>query len=217
MMDKIGDLLLEAGIITQAQLTSALDYQKTLGGKLGTILIKLGFVKEKELLDFLSRQLRLPVAPDEEIRVNEELLGLLPREFLAKHEMLPIRREDDLLVVATAEPTDYPVIDEITFLTNLKVETVLAARAKVQAALHAFLSRTPSGRLVAGPRRARDVNVVKAQVRPVERQALRSAQAASLGSADGEVLARALCALLIDKGVVKAEELAERVAQEERR
>lgn len=214
MIDKIGDLLLEAGIITQAQLTSALDYQKTLGGKLGTILTKLGFVREKDLLEFLSRQLRLPVARPEEVVTNEEALDILPRDFLAKHEMLPIKHDGDVLVIATADPTDYPVIDEIAFLTNLKVETILAPRAQVQGVLQAYLSTTKSGRLVGKPVRARDAGTVKAAVRAAERQALRSAQAASLGTVPADRLARAISALLVEKGVLKAEEIVERAAQE---
>jgi len=216
MMDKIGDLLLEAKIITQAQLTSALDYQKTLGGKLGTILTKLGFVKEGELLDFLSRQLRLPVAPNDQIVADPEVLKVLPREFLSKHEVLPIRRDEDILVVATPDPTDYPVIDEIGFLTNLKVETILAPRARVQSVLQNFLSRSESGRQLAPPPRPRNVHTVRAAVREAERQALRSAQTASLAELPADRLARALSSLLIDKGVLKAEEIAARAAQEKK-
>lgn len=216
MLDKIGDLLLEADHITQAQLTSALDYQEKLGGKLGTILVKLGFVKEKELLDFLAQQLRLPLARDEDLKADEELLGLLPREFLSRHEVLPVRRDEDLLVVATPDPTDYPVIDEITFLTNLKVEAIIAPRARVQSVLQGYLARAP-GAPEARPARPRDAGAAKAAVREVERQVLRSAQAASLNTVPANHLARALCSLLIDKGVLRAEEVLARATQQEKK
>ena len=153
MSDKLGDMLLQASLISKEQLASALEYQKAIGGKLGVILVKLHFINEDRLADFLSQQQRIPVVHLGNRKIDPALMKLIPRETAEKHDILPLFREGNSLTVVTPDPTDYPVIDELAFMTGLKIQTVLATRSEVTKALQNFYygGGADRGKAQAGP------------------------------------------------------------------
>ena len=244
MSDKLGDMLLQAGLVSKEQLASALEYQKAIGGKLGVILVKLHFIREDRLAEFLSQQQKIPVVHLGNRKIDPALMKLIPRETAEKHDILPLLREGNTLTVVTPDPTDYPVIDELAFMTGLKIQTVLATRSEVTKALQNFYygGGTDKGKAQAGPMGA-----------PAAREAAPGPAAAALkvpaappggaaaqkrGRAAGplptptpvrpvqgpleerpinvsaEKLARALAGLLLEKKVITLGELMERVGRE---
>ena len=135
MSDRLGEMLVKALLITDQQLKTALDTQRDLGGKLSTILVKLRFINEDKLVSFLSKELNLPALSIKEMAVSPKVSALMDVEIIEKHMILPISRTEDTLLVATADPLDYEALDEVHFLTNLKVKVSVASRTNIQKAI----------------------------------------------------------------------------------
>ena len=124
---KLGELLLRSQIVTGAQLEAARNEQRKTGGRLSGQLTKLGYVREQDMTNFLSRQFGVPsVHLDEVQEIGEDLLKLIPRDKAVKHSCLPINRVGQTLVVAMSDPTDMFAIDDLKFMTGYNIEVVVA-------------------------------------------------------------------------------------------
>ncbi len=241
MSDKLGDMLLQAKLISKEQLGSALEYQKAIGGKLGVILVKLNFIKEDKLTAFLSEQQKVPVVSLKDHKLDPQLMKLIPRDFAEKHEFLPFSREGDTLTVVAPDPMDYPSIDELAFTTGLKIQTVLATRTEVTRALQNFYygpkGSPPAGAAAAKkPAPATDTPAVRsrepvpaaaspgagaaakrgraAHVEPSMRRASTAPLEARPLNVNPEKLVKALSGLLVEKKIITLSELMDRVARE---
>ncbi len=126
MNKKLGEILVELGLLTEAQIEQALEIQKIKRQKIGRILVGLGYVTRDQITEALSKKLRIPIINCTDLVVPNDLKDYVGR-LLAKREIvLPIERKNDVLILAMANPLDYKVIDEITFKTKLKVSPVIA-------------------------------------------------------------------------------------------
>jgi len=128
---QLGQMLQESGLLTPEQLKMAVDFQKSVGGKLGAIIVKLGFIEDQTLTNFIARQQGIPVVNLDEIVVPEILFKKLPPKLVEKHHVVPIRFHDGVLTVATSDPYDYEAIEEIQLAVDQRVELVLAARTQI--------------------------------------------------------------------------------------
>ncbi|MEK7279218.1 MAG: hypothetical protein AAB090_01040 [Nitrospirota bacterium] len=123
-------------MITAEELARGLERQIIVGGRIGTNLIELGYLTEEELAGSLSRKLNIPFArPKDFDQIGPDVIGLIPRELAAKYNIIPLRREKNILYIAMLDPTDLDAINEIGFLTNCAVKTSIAAEARIQFAL----------------------------------------------------------------------------------
>jgi len=138
MKDRIGEMLLRAGIIDEDKLEKAVDYQRSQGGKVSSALIKLDFLDEDDLLEFLSRQLGLPTVSLDEIDVDPDAVKLLQPSVAQKYMAIPYGQVNGTLHVAMADPTDLNAIDDIKFMTDLAVEVSIATESQIRKALDAF-------------------------------------------------------------------------------
>lgn len=138
MKDRIGEMLLRAGIIDEDKLEKAVDYQRTQGGKVSSALIKLDYLDEDDLLEFLSRQLGLPTVSLDEIDVDPDAVKLLQPSVAQKYMAIPYGQVNGTLHVAMADPTDLNAIDDIKFMTDLAVEVSIATESQIRKALDAF-------------------------------------------------------------------------------
>jgi type IV pilus assembly protein PilB len=139
---RIGDLLLNAGVITEEQLNQALAEQKNNPGRLGSTLVRLGFVSNEELMNFLSVQLGTPAVDLNDIEINPEILKLIPANLASKHLILPINRIGSTLIVATCDPTDLSAIDDIKFITGYNIEITIASELSLKSAIDNFYQST---------------------------------------------------------------------------
>ena len=98
---RLGRLLLEARLLTQEQLKMAIDFQKTVGGKLGAIIVKLGFIEDATLIQFIAKQQGLKVVNLEEMVIPENLVKRVPRKLIDRHHILPIHYHNGVLTIAT--------------------------------------------------------------------------------------------------------------------
>lgn len=102
---RIGEILLDAGLVNEEQVMDALDFQEKLQGrKLGEFLIEKGILREKELYIALAEKFRMPFIDLRQQKVSRKVLTILPRELVLEHTLLPLRIEDATLVVATPSP-----------------------------------------------------------------------------------------------------------------
>ncbi len=121
MAQKIGQLLLDAGVITADQLEAALGRQRRFSGRLGTNLLTLGYVDEKTLALFLSTQKGVPFVVLSRSAIPLELVKSLPREIALKHTALPVHKEGRDLFIAMADPLSIQALDELRFVTGARV------------------------------------------------------------------------------------------------
>lgn len=142
---KLGELLLRSQIVTGAQLEAARNEQRKTGGRLSGQLTKLGYVREQDMTNFLSRQFGVPsVHLDEVQEIGEELLKLIPRDKASKHSCLPINRVGQTLVVAMSDPTDMFAIDDLKFMTGYNIEVVVAGEQAILSAIERFYAKKSS-------------------------------------------------------------------------
>ncbi len=138
MKDRIGEMLLRAGVIDEEKLERAIEYQRNQGGKIYGALIKLDLVDEDDVVEFLSRQLGLPTVSLEEIDVDPDAVKLLAPEKAQKYMAIPYSQVNSTLYVAMADPTDLNAIDDIKFMTNMSVEVSIATESQIKKALDTF-------------------------------------------------------------------------------
>ena len=116
---RLGDLLIEAGRITEAQLKEALALQKRSGERLGSALVRAGYINEGELVAALSGQLGVEAATEKDLEIDPELVKLLPDDFVKRFEVVPVRLTSNVLTIATATPNNLTLIDEVRFVTGI--------------------------------------------------------------------------------------------------
>jgi type IV pilus assembly protein PilB len=123
--DRLGDLFVREGLITEAQLIQALAEGKKENTRLGYALVKLGFVAEEELTRMLAKQYRVPAVDLDKVVVDPKILKILTADVAYKHLVLPLRKVGRMLTVAMTNPTDLSAIDDIKFITRLDIEPVI--------------------------------------------------------------------------------------------
>ncbi|RLE16231.1 MAG: type IV-A pilus assembly ATPase PilB [Acidobacteria bacterium] len=138
MVMKLGDMLLDAGLIQKKQLEEALGVQKTEGGRLGYILTKLGFVSDEEITSFLSRQYGIPAVNLDHFEINEDVIKRIPVDVAQRYSIIPLSRTGSTLTVAIADPTNIYALDDLKFITNLNIEPVVASEYSIRKAIEKY-------------------------------------------------------------------------------
>ena len=139
----LGDLLLEAGVITEDQLREALERQWSQGGRILSILVELGFISETKLEEFLTKKLKLPLVNPLATEIEKNTLKLIPAETAYKLKVIPIKLEKKLgrkiLMLATSDP-DIEIADAVSFITGLDVQLGFASEPDIEKALKQYYS-----------------------------------------------------------------------------
>lgn len=135
MAERIGELLLREKLITEEQLKEAINEQRQSGGRIGYNLIKLGYIIEKDLTTFLSKQYGIPTVDMSSMEIDPEVVKLIPEDVAKKYQVMPVSRTGSTLVVAMADPANIFAIDDIKFLTGYNVESVVASEAAIKTAI----------------------------------------------------------------------------------
>jgi type IV pilus assembly protein PilB len=181
----------ESHLLTQEQLKMAMDFPKSVGGTLGAIIVKLGFIEDQTLTNFIARQQGIPVVNLDELVVPEILVKKIPKKLIEKHHVVPTRHHDGVLTVATSDPFDYEALEEIQLAVDQRVEMVLAPRSQILRTIHDVLYREP----------------VAAPVKEKSKDQLLKDLEAGGEKLSKEALVEALIPLLIAKGVITQDEL----------
>ena len=151
---RLGEMLIQAGLIDEHQLSAALADQSRWGRPLGATLVKMGFVEESDLLPALAHQLGTPMARLAGKKICPELLAMVPRDMAEGFRLVPLFIEGEgvrkTLHVGVEDPTNIAALDDLAFRTGLKIKAVLVATSELSEALQrgygtsALRSATPS-------------------------------------------------------------------------
>jgi type II secretory ATPase GspE/PulE/Tfp pilus assembly ATPase PilB-like protein len=128
----LGSYLLEQGSLTQADLDRAVAEHRSSGERLDKVLLRLGLSTRPQVLSALGEQFHLPVVDIASLEVDPATLSLLPSKLVFKQRCVPIRKENGTLTVATGDPSDLSVVDELRLLTGSSIELVLADDEELQ-------------------------------------------------------------------------------------
>jgi type IV pilus assembly protein PilB len=132
---KLGDVLVQAGVITEEQLGLSLVEQKQNNIPLGKALIKLGFITEEKLLNSLANQLKIPYLDMQGVKISQDAIRKVPEAIARKHRIIPINIENGSLQLAMADPLNIFAIDEVTIQSGMDVTPVLAAESDIERAI----------------------------------------------------------------------------------
>jgi type IV pilus assembly protein PilB len=139
---RLGEMLLKAGIIHEFQLNSALSFQRQLGGRLGASLIRLGYLDEETLLNFLADQFTLTQIDLDNLTIDPNVVALVPKAKALAHSMMPFGRKTvggiDHLFVATSDPTNLSALDELTSITGLQIRPAIAPEEMIIRAIKRY-------------------------------------------------------------------------------
>ena len=125
VQDRLGDLFVREGLITEEQLREGLQEARREGTRLGYALVKTDAVAEEELTRMLAKQYRVPAVDLEKVNVDPKILRLVTPEVAYKHLVLPLRKVGRTLTVAMVNPTDLGAIDDLKFITRFEIEPVI--------------------------------------------------------------------------------------------
>lgn len=142
---RLGELLVESGLITTNQLKDALKRQAQTGGQLGSLLVELGFIKTDDLLNFLSQQLGIPSANLFKMDILPEILKIMPLEKIKSMKVIPISHDESSITLAMVNPRDIISIRDIEFSLGKKVNPVVVPSSQMEAAIQSLMSRPEIG------------------------------------------------------------------------
>jgi type IV pilus assembly protein PilB len=149
---RIGEIAQAVGAVTAEQLRHARELQRLNGGRLGALLVSLGYLTESQVADLLAQQYGLAAVNLDTIEVSPAVVGLVPRESCASHFVLPLSRRGASLHVAMADPTNVFAVDHLQFLTGLKVVPAVAAEGAILRAIDRLYGQEKGLRPVDAPR-----------------------------------------------------------------
>lgn len=208
---RLGEVLIDAGLINETQLAAALNSQRTWGGKLGSTLVRMGFLTEESILRSLSAQLRLPSVDFQKVAVSPEAKKAIDVRTADKYNVMPVAYKEELgkkiVVLAMSDPTNLDAVTEIQFQTGLTVKPVVATESSITRAIDHYYRNRPlresfkAARAAAAEWDDDDEMII-----------LQHGDEKSVGELDGvdvSELVRALVQVLEDKGVISAQDLQE--------
>lgn len=136
---RLAETLVEAGIITEAQLKNSLQRQLVMGGKIGTNLIELKYITDEQLEKALSMTYMMPaVTADAFLDIPSDIINSIPKEIAIRHRIIPVKKEHKNITIAMENPNDVGVIDDLSFMTGCRITTLVASEVKIALALEKY-------------------------------------------------------------------------------
>ncbi len=137
---KLGDLMLERGLITSEQLTSSLEEQKSTGARLGQILIGKGLISEEQLLEMVSERLSIPKLSLSQMVIDPQVIHRVPVDVARRYTLVPVFEIGKTLTLAMADPLNFIAIDEIKYLTRMTIKRAIATESEIKSAIDDYYS-----------------------------------------------------------------------------
>ena len=207
---RLGEILIDAGLINDTQLSAALHSQRTWGGKLGSTLVRMGFVSEEGILKCLSAQLRLPSADFRKISVSPKAVMAIPFKIAEKYDVLPVALKEELgkktVILAMADPTNLDAIAEIEFQTGVRVRPVVATESAITNAIDKYY-RQKNFKTEYGHEKKVDLAAMDAADEMVIFSGGEETTVSVLDHAAASDVVHALVTVLLQRGVVTRQEL----------
>jgi len=139
LASKLGEMLVKAQLITETQLDDAIKVQRREGGKLGSIVVRLGFCSDQDIVSFLGMQYGVPAADlDQWPPIEASVIALVPAELANKHKVLPLQRSGNVLTMAMSDPTDIFAMDDVRFHTGYNIDPVVSSERGLVRAIEKY-------------------------------------------------------------------------------
>jgi len=192
---KLGDILIQEGLVTQAQIGEALERQKSNPAEpIGEILVEMGIINEDTLVEFLGKQFNLPyINKTKELLVpeTEVILGeYISKENIEQYKVLPLSKKGNVLKVALIDPLNLVLLDNLKVMTGFDIEPVIVGKTLLSAAINNFLEKKDkTDNVKEEVRKEESVNLDKTMAEAAEGQVVRIVnliimQAVSDGASD---------------------------------
>lgn len=216
---KIGELLLEMGYIDKFKLNAALAYQGEWGGRLGSILIRKGFISEKDMSNVIEEQFGISCIHLDDIeKPSDEVLSKVPLNSAKKYGIFPIGLEGKTVLIAISDPTDLKMLDDIGFSLGLRIKPILALESDIMRAIAVHYEGKEMSHLTVNKAReamtasiAARVHEEKVDGETIERSREANVTvpefAKSASETSQKIVIESLIDLLVSKGVITKAEL----------
>jgi type IV pilus assembly protein PilB len=145
---RLGDILMSAGKISLAQLNRALETQRKTKKRLGEVLIDEGILSETEIADVLAEQLSLERVDLDSIFIEQDVARSITKEVAKKHNVIPIFIRDGKLVVAMSDPLNMFAIDDVSFITQKRVQPAIATKTQIERAIEVYYSKQATDKAI---------------------------------------------------------------------
>ena len=139
---QLGDLLLEKGIVNQAQLDKAVKIQKEKGGLIGQIFVMLGYVKEEEIAQVLTVQYGFPYLPLESYEISADMIKLIPENVAKQYNLIAIDKIGNLLTISMSNPLNIQAAEDIEMLSGCKVQVFISTMTDITNAIKKYYGKT---------------------------------------------------------------------------
>ena len=139
---QLGELLLEKGIINQAQLDKALKILKEKGGLIGQIFVMLGYVKEEEIAQVLTVQYGFPYLPLESYEISADMIKLIPENVAKQYNLIAIDKIGTLLTISMSNPLNIQAAEDIEMLSGCKVQVFISTMTDIANAIKKYYGKT---------------------------------------------------------------------------
>jgi type IV pilus assembly protein PilB len=136
----LGELLVKENLIGIDQLEKAKKEQKSNGGRLSSSLVKLGYIDDKQLADFLAKQYNIPSVDLDAFQIDPEAIKLVPKKICEKYKVIPVNKSGDTLVLAMADPSNVYIKDDLFHITRCKITAVVAPEHSIEIAIDRYYS-----------------------------------------------------------------------------
>ena len=136
--DRINNVLVKKGLLSQKDLKEAIKIQKEKGGKLSDILVQEGLIKREALMSVLTQELGIPTINLSRYKIDPEVLKLIPKKMASHYKILPISKMADVLTIAMADPLNVFAIDDIKTLTGFKIGPVVTTDKDITEAIEQY-------------------------------------------------------------------------------
>ncbi len=145
MLKRLGDHLVDCGLIDSKTLAQAIEIQKVQKKRLGRILRDMGAVDEQMIATALSKQLQIPLLNLKQLEIPDDIIALVPQELAEKYQLIPVRKVQRELLVAMADPVDMNGSDDLNFFTGLTIQIAVASEADVRRAIAKYYAKSKRG------------------------------------------------------------------------
>lgn len=136
--DDLGEKLIKANAISEKDLTLAQEYQKSIGGSLEEILVKLDLIDENLLAEFKADEEKIKFVNLDDVKLDPKLMKIFPKDKMISYGIVPLSDNGKELSVAMSDPDDYEIINELAFTTQKKIKPVISTHSNIQKKLNYF-------------------------------------------------------------------------------
>ncbi len=137
-LKQLGELLVEAGLITKDQLQRALEAQKDKGGLIGQVLVDLGYVSEEAIAQTITAQYGFPYLPLENYEIDSEIVKIVPKNVAIQYCLIPLDKIGSNLTIAMANPLNNQAVEDIALLSGLYVQLFVSTATDIKKAIEKY-------------------------------------------------------------------------------